>query len=814
MNIHPLLNYAPKALSVAIALIFAQEAVATIHDVRVSYYDVVNADTARKQGPIEANIRNFAEAVYEMSNGAQTIGRVTIFTNGAFADNTDILWLNDVGSNGQSCWFNAHVAGRGKPGLRIQHCDLGGGNVSTLERPRAGGYIIAHEWGHFFYGLWDEYKGSKPCERPSSPCESDVGVQNSIMSTTWNASSAEDDSMTDISWLNFSTALNNNSPTNAQFRAYGASAWQTLIRPPEQDPESTPVTRAFFPELVAAAPPAGATPTFEINTEDGRTKAKKDLIIDWKLANIPKLGAKAANSAHKTFSARYIVIERSKNISATVLDDVKAAVEQVINQAEIGDVIGISSFDRVAKVEVSPITITDDASRTKLITALNAITLSDQPAALGEALKTALDSIKNANLPNNSLSSLYLFADGYSPLTATPPLSQIAPLKTSGIVLFSFDLGKDTATSTLLRHLAETTRGEYYLADTTAELLNAIEDATLASSPVVDVTIAQEVKSVNGAQTLPFYIDSSLDEITLTASYLGEINDVKLELVNPQGAASLLPGSNCSLSEEGEKESYCHLTISNPVEGEWALKVTSNKTSELSFNVTAYPKDNTKSFFATAESLKGKVVELGKSVILSAQVGGSYPITDIKTTGVVYKPDNSSENLTFRDDGISPDNTAQDGFYTASVNAKLEGEYFAQIHYDNLANTGKYTTKGAALIPDKNGNVPDDSINPVNSKFTRVTLAEFMAQASLADYERVMNWGEAVVAPDLLVIKGKKSLDYLTYKVRYYPQTNTYLGYNTTDGKLYIYSPDSSNKAITPLDAVANYLPLAKRDGF
>ena len=69
---------------------------------------------------------------------------------GAFKDDTDILWV-------KSCWPNANVAGHTKPGSRIEHCDTFD-TTSFLTNRMAGGVTLLHEWGHFGYGVYDEYK--------------------------------------------------------------------------------------------------------------------------------------------------------------------------------------------------------------------------------------------------------------------------------------------------------------------------------------------------------------------------------------------------------------------------------------------------------------------------------------------------------------------------------------------------------------------------------------------------------------------------------------------------------------------------------
>jgi hypothetical protein len=93
-------------------------------------------------------------------------------------------------------------------------------------------------------------------------------------------------------------------------------------------------------------------------------------------------------------------------------------------------------------------------------------------------------------------------------------------------------------------------------------------------------------------------------------------------------------------------------------------------------------------------------------------------------------------------------------------------------------------------------------------------LTQTAIRPPFADYERVMNWGESIVDPELLSFTDKQIFDYPPYKVRYYPSTNTYLGFNPNDGMLYIYNPNRFGSEILPLEPLSNYLSSALQEGF
>lgn len=103
----------------------------------------------------------------------------------------------------------------------------------------------------------------------------------------------------------------------------------------------------------------------------------------------------------------------------------------------------------------------------------------------------------------------------------------------------------------------------------------------------------------------------------------------------------------------------------------------------------------------------------------------------------------------------------------------------------------------------------DGLLGAVKNKATQLVI-----RPPFPNYERVMNWGEAIVAPDLLSVTDKQVFDFPPFKVRFYPSSKTYLGYNLDDGFIYIYNPDMFGSGIKQLEPLSNYLPAAFQEGF
>jgi hypothetical protein len=155
-----------------------------------------------------------------------------------------------------------------------------GKDVDLLLDEEGAGYTLAHEWGHYAYGLGDEYKIES----------SDVAVVPSIMNDQWSARGGGTE------WLNFSIPFQSDPPgpfqntrKTDQHRLYEESGWETLARGEtlvEALVAALPgkLERPVYPELRTVAPQGTNQPSFP----DIPGEARKFLEIVW--AEDPGLG--------------------------------------------------------------------------------------------------------------------------------------------------------------------------------------------------------------------------------------------------------------------------------------------------------------------------------------------------------------------------------------------------------------------------------------------------------------------------------------------------------------------------------------------
>jgi hypothetical protein len=257
-------------------------------DFTVSLYRTAPPGPIRDQ--YTAIFEHTADAVFEMTNGANSVGTITVQQNGQFSNTAEVVWV-------AAAWPNAtETSGWGQAGERITMADTftfpTPYNAMATANARGAGYTLAHEFGHLRYGLFDEYVGTATCNDPNStfdPQTCDALMLNSVMGSQWNAIN-----LNDLDWLNFSVAHNQNK-RNVNWRAYGATSWEILARAPSLDPRdgqrTTLPVRVAYPELAAVAPAADGDPSIELPNSE----ARRSLRIIW--VDPPPLSAAAEGAA-------------------------------------------------------------------------------------------------------------------------------------------------------------------------------------------------------------------------------------------------------------------------------------------------------------------------------------------------------------------------------------------------------------------------------------------------------------------------------------------------------------------------------------
>ncbi|MEJ2749821.1 MAG: VWA domain-containing protein, partial [Anaerolineae bacterium] len=642
--------------------------------------------TAADRANYEAVIGYFADAVYEESNGANRLRKVTFYRDAMNFDSANVRWV-------ASCHPNANASGYIVPGWHVNMCDqFYSTNFLDPAKQADGGGTLAHEWGHYFYGMYDEYRGSTVSDRISSPQATDPGTSVAIMNSQWGG-------FNNLNKLNFSSPASNFQIVSAQGRVYGADAWAVLSRPKNEDPQNTYAERRpYWPELAAAAPPAGTT---QIDLPSA--EAREQLEIVWEPGFTPQAvpdGASAFTVTAVNNVIREIVIDRSTSmVDSGYLDEAKSAVAALIEQSAVGDTIGIIAFDSTV-TEIYPLTdITDDTVKNALITAVYGITAGDANVAGGDALQSALDALIDPLVPNVAAQAVYYITAG-SPNSGINATTVVPDYQDNGISLHIFGFDPTDGDEANLRLLSDLTEGEYTTVQDVTDLQKALRIIDQDTSQTQDVTLAYDYADVVAGDVYSYTIavDETLTDIDFEFIYFSEADAVYIDLEEPDGYVWYIdPAADCETYDSGtpDVETSCYIGFLTPAVGNWTVYAYANETVNEDFYIidieTGVAAAGATTYDAVVNAVDSDVVEYPRPIVVEASVSRDFPIAGLNTRGWLFSPDGNLTYINFRDDGVAPDLLPDDGTYSAYVDYAQNGEHWVTVHFDNYAGQAFYT---------------------------------------------------------------------------------------------------------------------------
>ncbi|MGC8863134.1 MAG: vWA domain-containing protein, partial [Armatimonadota bacterium] len=659
--------------------------------------------------PYEQIIQYFADGVYEMSNGVHKLRNVRIYTNGFYADKADIVWS-------ASGWPCANACGRGTPGKHVyMFTDFSGTNFLTNQE--WGGYCLAHEWGHYFYGLYDEYKASSAANDAHihMPHSTDDGTNVSIMNNQWKGT-------TDKNWLNFSTSTRSDySTVNAQFRVYKAACWQTVARNNTDDPRDGDRTslavRPYYPELAAVAPVAQPNASVSSSLELPTADARSDLNIIWMESNV----------------VYQIVIDRSGSMyEDNKMENAKTAAKLLVDAAPLPAQptdpaiakIGIIDFDDRVTVTAPIREIKTQADKDALKAAID--TLYDRGStAIFDAALTALSGL--GSVATNESKVVFLLSDGYENASVAEYDDVVTAFTAAQVPIFSFGYGGSV--DPRLASLASDTGGKYYSSPTSLQAITAaFQDALQAATTTTGVASGSGSVAAGETKTVPILIDPSLKQLDIVVTFQGAPADLSVELKDPSGAAV-----NALDTTQSGSETQVHFSVSNPAAGTWLLSGTSaSGPVNVSYRATATPADQATYTVALA-SLTGYNVTYPAPIVLLATLEKGLPISGAVVTARVKAPNGDVSDLSLRDDGVPPDAIANDGSYSAIFDYNQNGLYEIEVSMDNSSGLAQYTYAGMQMAIDANGNSGNVPPAPVGEDFMRFARLQITTSGLASD---------------------------------------------------------------------------------
>lgn len=748
----------------------------TVFDLVISLHndpagdDNPNNDTgAEAQTAYEQIIRFWADAVYEQSNGAVRLGKVRIFRNGIYGALADVVW-------NAAAWPSAAPSGFGVSGQHINFGDVftdgcgPGCNINFLTRQEEGGYTLGHEFGHYVFGLYDEYQGNVATD-PNIywPLSGDTPVQDSIMNSQWNAVIPGGNN---FRWLNHSTS-NNYQANTGQGRSYGASGWEVLIREVGNDPKdgdrSTLAQRVRYTALVGQEPTA-ADNWMVLELPGERNNARSDLEIIWMQDDIEM----------------QIVLDRSGSMAGDPFANAQQGARTLVDDVENGNTaLGVVSFETTVTQNQPIIPIPDPPGTVKndIKTVITNLTVGDT-TAMFDAAKLALDNLVSYATTNatNAAQLVFLLSDGLNNASA-PENTQAtvtAAYQAADVPLSTFAYG-GFAPDGVLRQLAEDTGGLFRASPTSlAEIQSAFLAVKAALTSSAAVLQGSRTVAAGSSSSFPFAVDSTLKQLSLYANFAGGSGDISFSLVGPSGAVS---GVSFACTEVADATS-CSAVVSETVvsatgTGSWALLAANNTAAAVNVNadILALPNSG-RTFDLVVSSMGGTEVTYPNPILLTATVSQGIAITGVGISATITDPTGAVTPLTLVDTGQDGDGIADDGTYSAIVDYTMNGNHLIKIMVDNTAQTAQFTVAANAPSVAEDGSMPSPVFPPIAENFTRTASTQVSVSGLVVDDHPNTAPGTSV-APNNSDVPGRIELsgdvdfftvptagfDYMTFRV-------------------------------------------------
>ncbi|MBU4200593.1 MAG: VWA domain-containing protein [Verrucomicrobia bacterium] len=696
-------------------------------DIVISLYNNPRGDddgqTQGNPGSVEQDnyeyiIQYFADAMYEATEGCHGLRNVRIYRNGQ-QQNADVIWA----AAGHPCARPLNINGRN---AYIHMYDVfvkDNTNIVAVYTNSAeheiGGYCLGHEWGHYAYGIFDEYcrwGGSDWTKLPYIE-----KVRPSIMNYQGNARNRH------YSWLNYSIrwqgGSNNIVGTNvvstflpyenrlrgAQHQLLENSCWGSLRLSPINDPTRTAYQRALrrdfgqrlsYPELASVAPAGNNPPQITLSSTDplNTLPSRRSLNIIW-------MGGSNGVNQGATELAIELVIDRSGSMGYnSKISRAKTVAKILLDQISNGSAVGVVDFDTTATVLYPVTVITNVAIRNSIKTAINTLTPREY-SAMGDAAQLALSEL-TAFGHTNMTKAVFLLSDGYSN-EGSDPLDVCMDYANAQVPIMGFCFGTEFDNTIPLMSWA--TGGESFSALTNLQIVvNAFREAYAVAAgrhllAQGNAAGAQGFKA-SGAFNISFTVDASLGDLSVAVGH-SLSNTVVVTLNSPDGTVY-----HASSTNDDDSERALLFLVTAPTAGVWNITGSATPDNDVWYQVEAGASAFTYNLTASAAGQNfvsfPAPLEIVACLNKTRDINGAIVTAEITVT-------NDSATVSLVLSNSSP------GQYTAFYPAN-NGFYTVVVRADNSAGTAYLTSAGELPSATDEGDLvqrtPDE---PITEAFAR-----------------------------------------------------------------------------------------------
>ncbi|MGA1869934.1 MAG: vWA domain-containing protein [bacterium] len=684
-----------------------------------------NMPGGEEQIAYENIIRFFADAVYEQSNGVHRIRRVRIFRNGAMHNIADILWNERQGPE-------AYPSGFGYNGYPIFMGDIfpngfidrdgAAHDLDLLADPESAGYCLGHEFGHYVYGLYDEYRGESTIGSITQPRSTDTPAVPAIMNNQWEAAGGN------FQWINHSTS-NNYQGNTAQGRVYEASCWEVMVRPIREDPVDD--SRSFLPERT------------HYTLLDGHGPAASDTWGSYRWMKVELPDAAARDQLEIIWMEEGIemevVIDRSDSMAGDPFEYAKEAAKTIIHLAQIGSTaVGVVSFGDNAIQEQTMIFIDSSGLRSAVENTITFIDLGGY-TALYDGVGCALTDMQNYAATHSTRAHRLVFnlSDGMDTCSVNETIdSLIAAYQAADVPMINFGYGP-RADEAILRQLSDNTGGHFYSSGSYE--LGDIQDSFLAAH----TAYTNAVSIIDSTFTVPsdtsahinFEIDSTLKSFFIVLRHGGDLGDLAFQVKDP-GGNTVTTDVMCECIAPGVvscKADVLWYQVKQGGYGSWSLVATSNcgEDKNVKTHVHAWPHHGFTYDMALNVS---SLIQSPEPAVITISLLQQLPITGITMVCEILSPSGALDVKITHDDGLNCDTNPDDGIYTVMVPYTENGYYQVNASINNHSLDAFYTSKGSLAAPNTAGRLPTEpALPPIVENFQRSVRGQFKVEGYILD---------------------------------------------------------------------------------
>lgn len=590
----------------------------------------------------------FAKDVWRMTEGRHQLRNLYIYTpnhigKARFWNHADIQFkkMNDVA--------NAQISGFQIPGRKIYIED----DLSDLNEI---GHALAHELGHYLYGLYDEYADADGIGG-SSPAPNDTAKE------TLMAQHRQFQRLSLDSDYTIRTGL-----STAHYRMYGMSAWKTLITDPKYDPFvslkssylGVKPKRQYFEEFIGLESPS------QLNEP-----------TDNPPVNIIYMGGAELS----------IIIDNSGSMETEKMETAKAGAKSYLDlMINEEDYISTIRFDNTVSV-LQDLVLASDETKFEAKVLINQLS-SAGGTAIGDGLRRAYELLNRSNR-HDTYKYIVLLTDGQSNEGESPTGMILDDLRNANISVYPIGLGEG-ANMEVLHTIARETYGKAYYSATNSNLASIYSDIqSVTSNDQLGDRVTSKLSLNKPNFEVQAIVDSTVDKLMLRASY-STVDEFIFQLESPDG--EMIDFTNLDqfpnvkvINEDG----YTYFLVDSPMIGEWRFQVTDPEPIEDGREITLESKTDTL-YFINTQYIGGDYPSL---IVVEATISKDGFIAHLDVNAEFTDAEGFSFTKTLHDDGIPPDLTADDGIYGCVVEDYPNGNLQVKVQASNLGLNGTETFK-------------------------------------------------------------------------------------------------------------------------